>query len=56
MSKRNDLDWFHDNHCSYCDRPGKGCEEGSMTELACIAAAILRELVAIRKKGGESGE
>jgi hypothetical protein len=42
--KQNPLDWYHDNVCSSCDRPDKKCPEGSHQEIACILAAVLKEV------------
>jgi len=45
MDKRqNNLDWFHDTYCSCCDVPGEGCRAGSLTEIACLLATLIRLL------------
>jgi len=42
--KQNALDWYHEEHCSQCDRPTEECKEGRGQEIACILAAILKAI------------
>jgi len=42
--KRNPLDWYHETYCQDCDRPRTCCTLRPEEELACILAAILRQL------------
>jgi len=40
----NALDWYHENYCQHCDRPGTTCLLKPQEKIACILAAILYEL------------
>ena len=44
MRKQNALDWFHDNYCQSCDIPTPHCEDGSLDQITCILATILKKL------------